>query len=108
MNEEVRSGKGNLYDPSACDFSNVDLPRINELLNVVVVEGGSLADEEVLRVLVPGGIALVRDDGRWRKIEKEWPADIGRAELPVVRRMGIYSRSLGFSCPIRRVRGKYL
>lgn len=34
------------------------------------------ADEEIMRVLVPGDIALVRDDGRWRRIEKGWPADI--------------------------------
>ena len=52
------------------------IPCIDELVNVVVVEGGNLADEEIMRVLVPGGVALVRDDGEWRKFEKEWPADI--------------------------------
>jgi len=61
---------------SATLFDGQTLPCINELVNVVVVEGGNLADEEIMRVLVPGGMALVRDDGRWRKFEKKWPADI--------------------------------
>ena len=61
---------------SATLFDGKTIPCIDELVNVVVVEGGNLANEEIMRVLVPGGTALVRDDGGWRKLEKDWPADI--------------------------------
>jgi outer membrane protein assembly factor BamB len=68
---------GDLYGRVAASLlDGQTLPCIDDLVNIVVVEGGSLADEEIMRVLVPGGVALVRDDGRWRKFEKEWPADI--------------------------------
>ena len=50
---------------SASLFDGQTLPCIDELVNIVVVEGGNLADEEILRVLVPGGMALVRDGNGW-------------------------------------------
>jgi len=61
---------------SASLFDGKTLPCIDELVNVVVVEGGNLADEEIMRVLVPGGMALVRDGSGWQKRLKPWPADI--------------------------------
>jgi len=46
---------------SATLFDGKTIPCIDELVNVVVVEGGSLADEEIMRVLVPGATpALLR------------------------------------------------
>jgi outer membrane protein assembly factor BamB len=64
---------GNL---SVTDFDGKTIPCIDELANVLVVGEGNLADEEIMRVLVPGGMAVMRDDGVWRRIEKQWPADI--------------------------------
>jgi outer membrane protein assembly factor BamB len=80
--ERVEALRQRFLDPgiygrlSASLFDGKTIPCIDELVNVVMAEGGNLADEEILRVLVPGGVALVREDGRWRKVKKDWPADI--------------------------------
>ena len=61
---------------SVSPFNGSTIPCVDELVNVVVVEGENVAEEEILRVLVPGGVAMVRDDDGWRKLNKEWPDDI--------------------------------
>jgi hypothetical protein len=61
---------------SASLFDGKSIPCIDELVNVVVVDGINLFDEEIMRVLVPGGVALVRNGKSWRKRRKPWPTDI--------------------------------
>lgn len=51
------------------------LPYADDLVNLVVAERpGRTGEEEILRVLVPGGAAWVRKDGAWRQIRKPRPA----------------------------------
>ncbi len=53
------------------------LPYSDNLVNLLVIEdAGKLAEEEILRVLRPLGIALRRTDGGWKATTKEWPEDI--------------------------------
>ncbi len=53
------------------------LPYVDNLVNLVVAEQpGSVPGEEILRVLAPGGVAYVKQDGRWTKTVKPWPEEI--------------------------------
>ncbi len=66
--------KLNVYGPVAADrFDGVDLPYIDNLVNLLVAEDlGSIKMDEVLRVLVPGGVAMIKDaSGKWQKTIKE-------------------------------------
>ena len=51
------------------------LPYSDNIANMVVVEC-PVAKEELLRVLAPGGILLVRSGETWKKTLKPWPANI--------------------------------
>ena len=53
------------------------LPYIDNLVNLLVAEdlGGASLDE-VKRVLVPNGIAYVKQDGQWQKIIKPRPSEM--------------------------------
>lgn len=54
-----------------CDGKS--LPYTNDLVNLLIDSGGSKVSEaEIMRVLVPGGVAFVAG----RKIVKPWPVDI--------------------------------
>lgn len=58
-------------------FDGKQLPYIDNLVNLAVVqEQGDLAMAEILRVLRPGGVALVNNNGQWTKAMKPWPAQI--------------------------------
>ena len=59
-------------------FTGEQLPYVDNLVNLLVAEQlGSVSREEVLRVLVPGGVALLRDaEGAWKLTRKPWPKDI--------------------------------
>ena len=46
------------------------LPYVDNLVNLVVAQQGAPATDELLRVLVPGGVAYVQRDGRWTKSVK--------------------------------------
>jgi outer membrane protein assembly factor BamB len=49
------------------------LPYIDNFVNLVVAESlGQVSEAELLRALAPGGVALVRPDGRWTKTVKPW------------------------------------
>ncbi|HUG70297.1 MAG TPA: PQQ-binding-like beta-propeller repeat protein [Pirellulaceae bacterium] len=53
------------------------LPYVDNLVNLVVAE--DLADvtvDELLRVLVPNGVAYIKSDDGWKKTVKPWPDDI--------------------------------
>jgi len=52
------------------------LPYIDNLVNLVAVEGGEMGEGEVMRVLAPRGIALIKQGGSWHKRVKPVPADI--------------------------------
>jgi outer membrane protein assembly factor BamB len=53
------------------------LPYVDNLVNLVVSENlGDISDEEVMRVLTPGGVAYIERNGRWTKTVKPWPKNI--------------------------------
>lgn len=53
------------------------LPHAENLVNLIVAENlGDVSEAELLRVLCPRGVALVRDGDDWREIVKPWPAEI--------------------------------
>ncbi len=52
------------------------LPYGNDLINLVVDQAGNIADEEILRVLAPGGVHYAERNGRWVKSIKPRPDDI--------------------------------
>jgi outer membrane protein assembly factor BamB len=55
-----------------------ELPYVDNLVNLLVVEQqGTVADDEILRVLVPNGVALRKSaDGTWTRTVKPRPTDI--------------------------------
>lgn len=67
-----------LYGPvSAMKLVGTKLPYAENLVNLIVTEDlGDISMDEVIRVLVPNGVALVRKGQRWQKTVKPWPADI--------------------------------
>ncbi|MHC4248388.1 MAG: outer membrane protein assembly factor BamB family protein [Planctomycetota bacterium] len=53
------------------------LPYANDLVDLLVVENaGRVADAEFMRVLVPRGVAYVREGAAWRKAVKAVPGEI--------------------------------
>jgi outer membrane protein assembly factor BamB len=53
------------------------LPYTDGLINLLVVEEPmSLAGDEALRVLAPGGAAWIREESGWKKTTKPWPDGI--------------------------------
>ena len=60
------------YGPVSVDrFDGRTLPYIDNLVNLIVAEDlGSVPMEEVKRVLVPDGVALVKQAGEWKKTVK--------------------------------------
>ncbi len=53
------------------------LPYAENLVNVLVAEKSSHVPlEEIMRVLAPGGVAFLRQQGGWRKVVKPWPPEI--------------------------------
>jgi outer membrane protein assembly factor BamB len=67
-----------LYGPVSVDsFNGKDLPYVANVVNLVVVSDAfDVENDEILRVLVPGGRAYVREGDQWRKTVKPWPGDI--------------------------------
>ncbi len=57
-------------------FDGRTIPCVDALVNIVVVADASIADEEVLRVLAPGGVAMLSEDGGWRRLQKAWPEEM--------------------------------
>ena len=75
---EYIKGKG-FYGPVFVEqHSGASLPYIDRIANLVVAENpGEVPEEEILRVLVPNGVALFKnDDGSWRKVIKPRPDTI--------------------------------
>jgi outer membrane protein assembly factor BamB len=58
-------------------WSGNRLPYIDNSVNLVVSEDvGGVSDSEVMRVLVPNGIAYVKSEDHWVKKQKPWPQEI--------------------------------
>ena len=67
-----------LYGPVSIEQQSGDrLPYIDNSVNLVVSEElGGVPDSEVMRVLVPDGMAYVKSGGRWAKVMKPRPQEI--------------------------------
>jgi outer membrane protein assembly factor BamB len=66
------------YGPVAVDrIHSKRLPYIDNLVNLLVIENAEdVLEDEILRVLTPGGVALTRQEDGWRKQVKPWPDNI--------------------------------
>ena len=64
-----------MYGPVSIDqWGGRTLPYADNLVNLVVVQAREdLSDTELLRVLAPGGVALVRKQSQWERISKGRP-----------------------------------
>lgn len=81
MVEEARKAiraAGKYGDVSVTQFSGAELPYIDNLVNLIVIEDqGDVSKDEILRVLVPNGVALVKNAaGGWSKTVKPRPTNI--------------------------------
>jgi outer membrane protein assembly factor BamB len=61
---------------SARAFNGKTLPYIDNLVNLVVIEGGVVSPAEAMRVLAPRGIALIKRGDSWTKAVKAVPDNI--------------------------------
>jgi len=70
----------NAYGEVSFDtFDGAVLPYTDNLVNLLVVAHGAgkeLAEAEMLRVVAPGGVAMVQAGRQWRRIEKPRPTQI--------------------------------
>ncbi len=58
-------------------FDGQHLPYVDSLVNLLVVsERFRVTQDELLRVLAPGGVAYVRQADGWKKWVKPWPEDM--------------------------------
>jgi outer membrane protein assembly factor BamB len=71
-------GKLGLYGRVSVEqFSGTALPYAENLINLVVAEEpGAVSMDEIMRVLVPEGVAYVREQGEWKKTVKPRPDNI--------------------------------
>jgi outer membrane protein assembly factor BamB len=62
----------NLYGPvSVGSWAGSQLPYENDMVNLIVVEdAASISSEEIMRVLIPDGVAYIRHDDTWKKATK--------------------------------------
>ncbi len=75
--EKLRAEIGADYGAVSADLLNTPhLPFIENLVNLLVVEDAQVTREEMDRVLVPNGVALIKNDGGWEKIVKPRPAEM--------------------------------
>ena len=85
--ESIEKARNNIGKAGLAESILVDqllgdvLPYTDNLVNVLVVEETAIAQlgvskEEMLRVLAPRGVALVRMRAGWKKITKPWPDTI--------------------------------
>ncbi len=62
---------------SVTGFDGETLPFIDALVNAVAVGGGQVQKNEVMRVLAPGGTALIKAGTGWATHVKAWPPEMG-------------------------------
>ncbi|MEM9644021.1 MAG: PQQ-binding-like beta-propeller repeat protein, partial [Planctomycetota bacterium] len=70
--------RDNVYGEVSIDqLTGTTLPYVDNLVNLFVTEDlGEVPMTEVLRVLVPDGVAMIRQDGQWKKTVKPRPDNI--------------------------------
>jgi len=62
---------------TAMHWTRRELPYADNLVNLLISENlGAIPIEEVMRVLVPRGVAYIRKGATWTKTVKPWPNDI--------------------------------
>jgi len=62
---------------SVAKFAGSGLPYIDNLVNLLICQKqGGVAIDEIMRVLVPNGVAYIERDGKWEKIVKPRPPEI--------------------------------
>ncbi|HUT11409.1 MAG TPA: PQQ-binding-like beta-propeller repeat protein [Thermoguttaceae bacterium] len=61
---------------SVSPFDGAALPYIDNLVNLVAIEDGSVTEAEAMRVLAPRGIALIHREGAWVRKIKPVPDDV--------------------------------
>ncbi len=78
--EKVTAARADLlargaYGPVSVDrYDGRRLPYADNLVNRLVADDpAGVPEAELLRVLAPRGVAWVRRDGVWRRVEKPWP-----------------------------------
>ena len=74
---EVAAARNNLikqgiYGPVSVDqWDGEHLPYADNLVNLIIAdEPENLSEAELLRALAPKGVALLRQDGQWKKVTK--------------------------------------
>ncbi len=68
---------GHYGDVALDHFAGSELPYVDNLVNLFVTEDlGDVPMDEVMRVLVPGGVAMVRSDDGWQRTVKPRPENI--------------------------------
>lgn len=74
--EKLRAAGG--YGPVSVDrWDGKRLPYEDDFVSLLVVEDrGQAGDEELMRVLEPRGVAMVREGNGWRRLAKPWPKGI--------------------------------
>jgi outer membrane protein assembly factor BamB len=74
--EHIRAA--GLCGPVSADLLEGEiLPYIDNSVNLVVAdEPAGIPRQEITRVLVPRGVAYLRDSGKWAKTVKPWPDNI--------------------------------
>jgi len=67
-----------LYGPVSVDRLGGDrLPYVDNLVNLIVIEDHEdVSMDEIMRVLVPNGVAYRRDGDTWSKTLKPWPPEM--------------------------------
>lgn len=82
--ELVRDGRtriaadGQYGNVSLMQFSGADLPYVDNMVNLLIADQpGEVQQQEMLRVVTPGGTLMLRqDDGSWQTIRKPRPDNI--------------------------------
>jgi outer membrane protein assembly factor BamB len=80
---EVTTARNNLiqkgiYGPVSVDqWDGEHLPYADNLVNLIVAEEPEkLSENELLRALAPMGVALLHQNGQWKKVSKSWPTEM--------------------------------
>ncbi len=81
--ENVETGRKHIqslgfYGEVSVDHLRSDtLPYTDNLVNLLIAENlGNISMKEVMRVLSPGGVAYIQENGKWKKSIKPWPEEI--------------------------------
>ena len=80
-------------------FNGKRLPHIDNLVNLVVIEGEGVSRAEAMRVLAPRGIALIRRGGSWTRAVKPVPTIHTLEYLDLRERSALIPSTANFCIP---------